>query len=138
MIYPVVAELSGEGLGVAACCRVLGVSASGFYDWRGREPSARQLADEQLTPAITAIHQASRGSYGSPRVHAELRLGQDLRCGRKRVERLMRCAGPAGICRRRYRGCTVHYRGRSPLGAARHRHRIPRRGMTHTVPNIWQ
>jgi putative transposase len=88
-------------------CRVLGVSASGFYEWRSRRPSARQLADEQLTAKITAIHQASRGSYGSPRVHAELRLGQDLRCGRKRVERLMRQAGLAGIYRRRYRGCTV-------------------------------
>jgi putative transposase len=79
MIYPVVAELSGEGLGVTACCRVLGVSASGSYEWRGREPSARQLADEQLTAAITAVHQASRGSSGSPRVHAELRLSQG--CG---------------------------------------------------------
>lgn len=60
MTCPVVAELSGEGLGVAACCRVLGVSASGFYEWRGREPSPRQLADEQLTAAITAVHQAPR------------------------------------------------------------------------------
>jgi len=107
MIYPVVAELATGGLEVTACCRVLGVSASGFYEWRGRKPSARQVADEQLTAAIGVIHAASRGSYGSPRVHAELRLGQDLRCGRKRVERLMRTAGLQGIYRRRYRGCTV-------------------------------
>jgi putative transposase len=107
MIYPVVAELASGGLAVAACCRVLGVSASGFYEWRARGPSARQLADEQLTAVITQIHELSRGSYGAPRVHAELQLGRSLRCGRKRVERLMRAAGLAGIYRRRSRGCTV-------------------------------
>ena len=48
----------------------------------------------------------SRRSYGSPRVHAELRLGQDVRCSRKRVERLMREAGIQGIYRRKGRGCT--------------------------------
>lgn len=93
---------------------MLGVSASGFYEWRGRQPSARQRSDEQLTAAITAIHQASRGSYGSPRVHAELRLGQNIRCGRKRVERLMRRAGLAGIYRRRRKGCTVRDPAASP------------------------
>jgi putative transposase len=93
MIYPVVAELATGGLEVAACCRMLRVSAAGFYEWRARKPSARHQADEQLTTAITGIHQASRASYGAPRVHAELRLGQDIRCGRKRVERLMRQAG---------------------------------------------
>ena len=95
-------------------CRVLGVSASGFYEWRGRGPSARQQADEQLTAAITAIHQMSRGSYGSPRIHAELRLGQGLRCGRKRVARLMRTAGLAGAYRRRLKGCTVRDPAASP------------------------
>jgi putative transposase len=113
MIYPVVAELSGDGLSVTACCRVLGVSASGFYEWRHRGPSARQRADEELTAVIIAIHQSSRGSYGSPRVHAELRLGMSLRCSRKRVERLMRCAGLQGAYRRRRRGCTV----RDPAGS---------------------
>ena len=86
---------------------MLGVSASGFYEWRGRPPSARARSDAELTATITEIHRASRGSYGSPRVHAELRLGLGLRCGRKRVERLMRAAGLEGIYRRRHRGCTV-------------------------------
>jgi putative transposase len=95
-------------------CRVLGISASGFYAWRSRRPSARQVADEQLTAMITQIHERSRGSYGSPRVHAELRLGQGLRCGRKRVERLMRSAGLAGIYRRRRNGCTVRDRAATP------------------------
>lgn len=96
-------------------CRVLGLSSSGFYEWRGRGPSARQLADEQLTATIVQIHQRSRGSYGAPRVHAELRLGLSLRCSRKRVERLMRCAGLQGAYRRRKdRGCTVRDPAASP------------------------
>ena len=68
--------------------------------------SDRDLDDAYLTNTIVDIHRMSRRSYGSPRVHAELRLGQDLRCSRKRVERLMRQAGVAGIHRRRRGGCT--------------------------------
>jgi len=56
---------------------------------------------------IRAIHTASRETYGSPRVHAELRLGHGMRLGRKRVERLMRTHGIVGVHRRRRRGCTV-------------------------------
>jgi hypothetical protein len=75
---------------------VLGVSRSGYYEWLGRAPSARAVADERLSSTITAVHAASRGTYGAPRVHAELRLGLGLACGRKRVARLMRRAGLAG------------------------------------------
>ena len=57
----------------------------------------RSLADEALTATITAIHQPSQAIYGSPRVHAELRLGMGFPCSRKRVERLMRTAGLTGI-----------------------------------------
>ncbi len=101
MIYRLVHELAADGIDVAVACRVLRVSRSGFYEWRGRAPSARQVADEQLTVTITDVHQASRGTYGAPRVHAELRLGLGLTCGRKRVARLMRTAGLAGVCHRR-------------------------------------
>ncbi len=101
MIYRLVHELAADGIDVAVACRVLRVSRSGFYEWRGRAPSARQVADEQLTVTITDVHQASRGIYGAPRVHAELRLGLGLTCGRKRVARLMRTAGLAGVCHRR-------------------------------------
>jgi putative transposase len=89
-------------------CRTLGVSASGFYAWRHRQshPAARTLADAALTETITQIHTASRGTYGAPRVHAELRLGQGIRVGRKRVARLMRNAHLEGVTRRRRRGCT--------------------------------
>jgi putative transposase len=86
---------------VALLCRVLRVSRSGFYAWLGREPSARARADAALTEQIEAIHRESRGTYGAPRVHAELADAHGIRCGRKRVARLMRAAGLAGVCRRR-------------------------------------
>jgi hypothetical protein len=59
---------------VKLMCRVLGVSRSGSHGWAGRAPSARALADARLTGRIAEIHMASMKTYGSPRVHAELRL----------------------------------------------------------------
>ena len=79
-------------------CRVLKVSRAGYYKWRGRHASAREVADDQRVDTITQVHHDSRGTYGSPRVHAELRLRLGLVCGRKRVARLMRTAGFRGIC----------------------------------------
>ncbi len=87
-------------------CRTLGVSESGFHDWRRRPVSARGRADTELVELIRQIHTVSRGTYGSPRVWAELRLGAGIRVGRKRVERLMRLHGLDGVYRRRKRGCT--------------------------------
>jgi transposase InsO family protein len=86
-------------------CAVLEVSTSGYYAWCGRAPSARSQQDVQLLAEIRDIHQASRGTYGAPRVQAELRLGRGIRCSRKRVARLLRQAGLSGVHRRR-RGCT--------------------------------
>jgi putative transposase len=86
---------------VALLCRVLQVSTSGFYAWLRRGPSARARADATLTERIRAIHGESRGTYGAPRVHAELADAHQIRCGRKRVARLMRAAGLVGVCRRR-------------------------------------
>ena len=85
---------------VATMCRVLGVSASGYYAWRGRGRSHRAKRDEELCGTIRTIHEASRGTYGAPRVHAELG-SQGCRVGRKRVARLMRESGLAGVSRRR-------------------------------------
>ena len=77
---------------VAMLCRMLGVSKSGYYAWRGRPPSERRRQDALLTEKIHEIHSRSRQTYGYPRVHAELRsLG--IGCGRRRVARLMRAAG---------------------------------------------
>jgi transposase InsO family protein len=103
MRFRLVQELAADGVPVAVACRVLRVSTAGYYEWRHRPPSARARADEALSVEIAEIHELSRGSYGSPRVHAELRLGRDVRCGRKRVARLMRRAGLQGIFRRRRR-----------------------------------
>ena len=101
-------------LPVATCCRVMRVSTSGFYAWLAQPVSPRDLDDAYLTNTIVDIHRISRCSYGSPRVHAELRLGVGVRCGRKRVERLMRQAGIAGIYRRRRQGCTRRDRDAEP------------------------
>lgn len=95
-------------------CRVLGVSCSGFYAAQRREASARAKRDAQLRVRIQAIYQASRRTYGSPRVHAELRASGE-RCGRKRVTRLMRQAGLRVKCRRRSRPQTTD---------SNHRHRV--------------
>ena len=78
-------------------CRVLQLPRSTFYDAAARPPSAREAADGELTELITGVHEMSRGSYGAPRVHAELRLGMGLPIARKRVARLMRQAGLCGI-----------------------------------------
>jgi transposase InsO family protein len=106
MTFRLVQEFAASGVLVAVTCRVLRVSTSGYYEWRGRAPSLRAVADAALTAQIRDIHTGSRGTYGVPRVHAELRLGCGVRCGRKRVARLMRASGLSGIyVRRRRRGC---------------------------------
>jgi hypothetical protein len=71
-------------LPVATCCRVMKVSTSGFYAWLAQPCGDRDFDDAVLTNTIVDIHRMSRRSYGSPRVHAELRLGEGIRCSRKR------------------------------------------------------
>jgi transposase InsO family protein len=90
---------------VVVLCKVLEVSRSGFYAWERRVPSARSREDAKLRVHIAAIHERSRGTYGSPRVHAELRaLG--LGASRKRVARLMRELGIASRRKRRFKATT--------------------------------
>lgn len=86
--------------GIAAMARVLGVSSSGYYAWRQRPPSARTRADAELRIRVQAIHARSRRTYGAPRVHAEL-AAAGVAASRKRVARVMRSAGIAGVSRRR-------------------------------------
>ena len=74
---------------ITLMCWLLQVSRSGYYAWRKRQPSAREMADAQLLEAIKKIFAASGQTYGSPRIHMELRA-EGIRCSRKRVERLMR------------------------------------------------
>jgi putative transposase len=85
---------------IRAMCRVLEVSASGYYAWRRRMISARSREDQGLRQTIRAIHARSRQRYGSPRIHAELKE-EGTRVGRKRVARLMRELGLAGVSRRK-------------------------------------
>jgi len=73
-------------------CRVLDVSASGYYAWRKREPSQHARSDAELVEQVKKTFRAKRGRYGSPRVHAELRA-QGVHCARKRVARLMQEQG---------------------------------------------
>ena len=91
---------------VTTLCRVMGVSKSGFYAWKSRRPSRRDGDDSALQRVIETIHAASRGTYGAPRIHAELRLGHGVCCSKKRVARLMKAAGVEGCHRRRRRSLT--------------------------------
>jgi putative transposase len=85
---------------IRAMCRVLEVSASGYYAWRRRMMSVRATEDEQLQQRIRTIHLLSRQTYGAPRIHAELQE-QGTRVGRKRVARLMKACFLRGISRRK-------------------------------------
>jgi putative transposase len=104
MRFRLVRELAEDGFPVTVTCRLLEVSRSGYYDSCSRAPSARSIADAVLAERIVEVHTDSRGTYGSPRVHAELRLGLGIRCARKRVARIMRAEGLRGVCHRRKRG----------------------------------
>ena len=90
---------------VVRLCQVLAVTPSGYYAWRKRQPSRRQVENDRLTEAIRQIHQASYATYGSPRIHAELQQ-QGVVCNRKRVERLMRHHQIRAVCKRRHRYTT--------------------------------
>ena len=92
---------------IRTMARVLKVSASGYYAWRSRPASARATADADLTRHIRTIHAGSHGTYGAPRVHAELKA-DGLSVGRKRIARLMRAAGIAGVSRCRSAPITIH------------------------------
>ncbi len=98
---------------VVRMCRLLGVSASGYYAWCRRQAGVRARADAALGVQIRAIHARSRGTYGAPRIHAEL-AAQGVRVGRKRVGRLMRAAGLRGVSRRRWPQTTVRDRQARP------------------------
>jgi len=85
---------------VATQCRVLRVSPSGYYAWRHREPSKRAQADAVVTAKIRGFHARSKGTYGVPRIHEDLRE-DGVHVSRKRVARLMRAEGLVGVSRRR-------------------------------------
>lgn len=87
---------------MAALCRKLGVSRSGYYAWQSREASQRKLDDAQLLPTIQEVFRVSRETYGYPRIHAALKA-QRIVCGRHRVARLMRENGLKACMARRFK-----------------------------------
>jgi hypothetical protein len=94
--------IAGERLPVQLATRVLGVSESDYYEWRGRAPSQRAIRHAWLTEQIRQVHADSRGTYGARRIRAELVLGRGVRLGHGAMEMLMRQAGNA------YRKLTHH------------------------------
>ncbi|WP_308015390.1 IS3 family transposase [Pseudonocardia sp. ICBG1293] len=96
-------------------CRVLGVRRQGYYEWHSGATSLRTQENELLLKHIEKIHAESRGTYGWPRVHAELTLGLGITVNHKRVARLMRQAGIQGLYRRRNHGCTVRDQHADPV-----------------------
>jgi putative transposase len=116
---------------IATMCRVLGVSASGYYAWQQRDISPRTRQDQQLLEQIRASHQRSRGTYGAPRIHRDLRAA-GTRVGRKRVARVLKQAGLRGVSRRKWPVTTV----RAPHG--RPAPDLVQRAFTATGPNqLW-
>jgi putative transposase len=113
---------------IATMCKLLGVSPSGYYAWVKRRPSRRAQTDAVLITQIRAAHDASRGTYGAPRVHAEL-AAQGIRIGRKRVARLMARVGLAGVSRRKFVTTTVR-------GDSRQAPDLVERNFTAERPNL--
>lgn len=113
MSYQII-ETNRQVGGVETLCGALGVSVSGYYAWRTREPSQRQQQDAYLLGHIRGIYQAGRGLYGSPRVHAALGQ-QGVSCSRKRVARLMRQHGIHSRRRPKRRVSTTDSRHNRPV-----------------------
>jgi transposase-like protein len=101
--FGLVADLAVHGFEIKQACRVLGVSAAGFYEWRHRAPSLRAIRHAWLTDMITEVPGQSRGVYGAHRVRAELLHGRGILVGHNAVARLMQQAGLAGLPNRRAR-----------------------------------
>jgi putative transposase len=117
---------------IVMLCATLGVTRQGFYAWRKRPPCQRRITDAAYTAVIKRIHAESRGNYGAPRIHSELVDDYNIRCGRKRVARLMRSAGIQG-CHRRRKTWTTR---RNPDAAPAPDHL--KRDFTATAPNeVW-
>ncbi len=94
------------GHSVTHCCELFEVSRAAFYQRRSEIPTRRELDDAELLEQIRAVHKMSKGTYGSPRIHAEL-VRQGVHVGRRRVARLMREHGLEGRCKRRFRTTTI-------------------------------
>jgi len=117
---------------VGMMCRLLQISRSGFYAWTKRPMCERRRTELALTGKIEAIHRRSKGVYGSPPIHAELAQEHGIRVGRKRVARLMRCAGLRGATLRRFVITT-----RPHIGARAAVDRVQRRFYAEAPDRLW-
>jgi transposase InsO family protein len=104
--FPFIEAEKAERRNVVKACELLEVSRSAFYAWHQHLPSPGQLADDELGGRIEEIYERSRGTYGWPRVHAQLRR-EGVHVSRKRVARIMRQRGLVGRCRRRFTKTTI-------------------------------
>lgn len=125
-------EAEKANFSISFMCQRFGVTRQGFYAWRNRPPCQRRITDAAYLAVIRRIHTESRGTYGAPRIQAELVDDYRICCGRKRVARLMRQAGLVGAHRRKRTWTTK----RNP-SAAPAPDRV-QRDFTATEPNtIW-
>jgi putative transposase len=113
-LYPFIEAEKMQQRNVKRACELLEVSRAAYYANRADSPSTRQLVDQELTEHIRQAHQTSKGRYGAPRIHAQLRR-DGHRHGRKRIARLMRAAGLHGRTPRRFKRTTIA----DPAAAAR-------------------
>jgi transposase InsO family protein len=105
-VYPFIAAEQAGKHNVKRACELLEVSRSAYYQHARGGQSQRDRTDAQLTEQIIAVHEASNGTYGAPRIHAEL-AAAGRRHGRKRIARRMRAAGVAGKSPRRWKTTTL-------------------------------
>ncbi len=105
-MYPFIeAEKAGQG-NVKRSCNLLEVSTTAYYDWARHVPTKRQISDDNLLEKIKVIHETSKQTYGSPRVHRQLK--NDGECvGEKRIARLMQTNGIVGRTKRRFKRTTI-------------------------------
>ena len=112
--YPFIEAEKAQRRNVKRACELLKVSRSAYYAARGDEPSGREREDAELAAQIKTVHRESKGRYGVPRVHAQLRA-EGKRHSRKRVARLMRQSGLQGRAAKRWKKTTIP----DPAAAAR-------------------
>lgn len=106
MLYPFIEVERAERRNVKRACKLLEVSRAAFYDWVRHIPSVRKRADAQLLEKIETVHEDSKGTYGSPRVHAQLQIDGET-CGENRVARLMQANSIVGRRKRRFKKTTI-------------------------------
>lgn len=125
-------ERLATGHPIGLLCRLLAVSRSGYYHWRGRVPSQRQQQDAQLTQELLRAFAQSRSTYGRPRLTRHLqKLGR--RHSQRRVGRLMRAAGLCARQRRRHRPQTTQSRHDGPIAP----NRLPQAAAPNGTDQIW-